>query len=162
MNLTQSQRPDLQKAFEAPTELGPVKAWSYSALKVFEECPYRTYISRVRRIQEPSSPAADRGSQIHQEAEDYVNGTLGEFPPSLKKFQSDFEELRQQFIDAKVELEGEWGFNTEVGWNHTRGHVSNLMHLCMKTKAALVSLITRPAKSSVMKSLTHNNVCCMQ
>lgn len=119
MELTQSKRPDLDKAFEVPQTLGPVKAWSYSALKVFEECPYRTYISRVRRVQEPSSPAADRGTQIHQEAEDYVNGTLGEFPQSLSKFRDDFEELRSLFADAKVELEGEWGFNIEwapVGW----------------------------------------------
>ena len=119
MELTSNNRPDEHKTFETPDELGLVKAWSYSALKVFEDCPYRTYISRVRRVKEPSSPAADRGTQIHQEAEDYVNGTLGDFQPSLKKFKDDFEELRQLFIDAKVELEGEWGFNTEwapVGW----------------------------------------------
>ena len=40
-------------------------------------------------------------------------------PTSLSKFRDDFEELRSLFADAKVELEGEWGFNTEwapVGW----------------------------------------------
>jgi hypothetical protein len=119
MDLTQSERPDIKKAFEVPTALGPVRAWSYSALKVFEDCPYRTYIQRVRRVQEPSSPAAARGTDIHNEAEGYVNGEIGDFPPSLEKFKSQFEELRQLYIDAKVELEGEWGFNLEwapVGW----------------------------------------------
>ena len=121
--LTQDARPDADKLFTDKAPLGPVTAWSYSALKVFEECPYRTFLSRVKRIPEPSSPAADRGSQIHQEAEDYVNGTLGEFPESLKKFKAEFEELRELFAEAKVELEGEWAFTEEwqpCGWVENR------------------------------------------
>ena len=50
---------------------------------------------------------------------DYVNGTAGEMAKELIKFKSEFEELRQGFIDAKVELEGEWGFDIDwktVGW----------------------------------------------
>lgn len=120
-NLTQDTRPDAASAaaFEKPEKLGQLSAWSYSALKVFEQCPYRSYIQKVKKIQEPSNPAADRGTAIHQEAEDYVNGTLGEFPESCKKFRSEFEELRDLFNDAKVELEGEWGFDLDwapVGW----------------------------------------------
>ena len=119
IKLTADTRPDTVVDFEKPEELGLVKAWSYSALKVYEECPYRTYISRVRKIKEPSGTAADRGTQIHQYAEDYVNGTAGEMAKELIKFKSEFEELRQGFIDAKVELEGEWGFDIDwktVGW----------------------------------------------
>ena len=61
----------------------------------------------------------DRGTEIHNYAEDYVNGTLAELPKELHKFTDDFEELRQLYTDAKVELEGEWGFDVEwapVGW----------------------------------------------
>lgn len=117
--LTQETRADIDNAFEKPVQLGQVPTWSYSALKVFEECPYRTYISRVKKIQEPSGAAAERGTMIHEEAEHYVEGTLGELPPTLAKFKSEFEELRALYIDAKVELEGEWGFNLDwapVGW----------------------------------------------
>ena len=119
MNLTQDTRPDIESLTAKPDKLGLTPQWSFSALKVFEECPYRTYISRVKRIAEPSSPAADRGSAIHQEAEDYVSGKLGEMPDSLKKFEDDFEQLRSLYADAKVELEGEWGFDLDwqpVGW----------------------------------------------
>lgn len=100
-------------------DLGLIPTWSYSALKVFEQCPHRIYLRKVKKIAEPSHPAADRGTAIHQEAEDYVNGTLGDFPDSCQKFKSQFEELRALFIDAKVELEGEWGFDLDwqpVGW----------------------------------------------
>ena len=99
--------------------LGDVRAWSYSSLKTFESCPYRLYIQKVKKISEPSSPAADRGTQIHQEAEDYVKAEIGDMPESLKKFKSEFEALRQGFADAKVELEGEWGFTLDwetTGW----------------------------------------------
>ena len=121
--LTQDTRPDAEKLTAAPAELGPIIAWSYSALKVFEECPYRSYIQRVKKVPEPSSPAADRGTQIHQEAEDYVKGELGELPDSLKKFKDDFEELRHLYAEAQVELEGEWGFTKEweiCGWMEGR------------------------------------------
>ena len=117
--MTQDERPDALKPLSKPTSFGPVVAWSYSALKVFEECPYRTYISRVKRIPEPSSPAADRGSQIHDEAEKYVDGRIEEFPDSLMKFEKQFAELRAGYLDGTVELEGEWGFTTDwkpTGW----------------------------------------------
>tara|TARA_R110002074_G_scaffold228372_1_gene400109 strand:- start:77 stop:826 length:750 start_codon:yes stop_codon:yes gene_type:complete len=119
IKLTADTRPDTVIDFEKPEKLGEVRAWSYSALKVYEECPYRTYISRVKGIKEPSGTAADRGTKIHQYAEDYVNGTAGEMAKELFKFKDQFEELRQGFIDAKVELEGEWGFDLDwktVGW----------------------------------------------
>lgn len=117
--LTQSSRPDSDDAFHKPSKFGPVSSWSYSALKTFEECPYRIYIQRIKKIPEPPSPAADRGTAIHKLAEQYIKGELGEFPPELVKFKDDFDELRALFIDAKVEVEGEWGFSIDweaVGW----------------------------------------------
>ena len=42
VQLTQDARPDGNKPMEKPTELGPLRAWSYSALKVYEDCPYRS------------------------------------------------------------------------------------------------------------------------
>ena len=115
--LTQQERPDADKLVVKPDQLGLTPTWSYSALKVFEECPYRTYINRVKKIAEPSSPAATRGSEIHEQAEDYVKGVLGEMPETLKKFEDDFEELRKLYADAKVELEGNWGF--DLNWQPT-------------------------------------------
>ena len=90
IKLTQDLRPDVVKPLEKPEQLGELKAWSYSALKVFEECPYRSYIQKVKKIPEPSNPAADRGTEIHQQAEDYVKGELGEFPSTLTKFKNEF------------------------------------------------------------------------
>ena len=88
--LVQDKRPDLINVIEteAPKELGLIPAWSYSALKTYETCAYRSYISKVKRIQEDFGPAAARGTDIHQQAKDYVRGDLKELPDTLKKFQS--------------------------------------------------------------------------
>ena len=102
IKLTQDTRPDDVVDFEKPEVLCDVRAWSYSALKVYEECAYRTYISRVKGVKEPSGPAADRGTQIHQYAEDYVNGTMGEMADELFKFKDEFEALRELYAQAKV------------------------------------------------------------
>ena len=113
--LVQDKRPDLDNviASDKPKELGLIPAWSYSSLKTYESCPYRIYIAKVKKVQEDYGPAAERGTQIHQQAEDYVKGELGELPDTLKKFTSQFESLREMYADAKVELEGEWGFTID-------------------------------------------------
>lgn len=119
--LTQDSRPDTDAVIqpETPEELGLIPAWSHSTLKTFESCAYRSYIAKVKRIQEDYGPAAKRGSIIHKEAEDYVRDKISDLPDSLKKFKSEFELLKQQFIEGNVELEGEWGFTIDwqpCGW----------------------------------------------
>ena len=115
VKLVQDKRPDLENvvAPDAPKELGLIPAWSHSTLKTFESCAYRSYIAKVKRIQEDFGPAAKRGSAIHKLAEDYVRGQLPEFPSDLKKFKSKYEELRKLFTATKVEVEGDWGFTID-------------------------------------------------
>ena len=113
--LTQDVRPDIDNIIDnsTPKELGLIPAWSHSTLKVFETCAYRSYIAKVKRISEDYGPAAKRGSEIHDQAERYVDGTLGEFPDTLSKFTTQFKDLKTMYDDGKVELEGEWGFTIE-------------------------------------------------
>tara|TARA_R110002012_G_scaffold21114_3_gene74268 strand:- start:818 stop:1567 length:750 start_codon:yes stop_codon:yes gene_type:complete len=117
--LTQDSRPDKESMLAPPVTLGEVASWSYSALKVFEECPYRTYLARVQKIPDPSGPAAERGTLIHEQAEDFVSGALTKFPTSLSKFNDEFDQLRTLYNEGSVELEGEWAFTTDwqiTGW----------------------------------------------
>jgi len=101
--------------------LGLIPTWSYSALKDYEKCPQRSFLKKIKGIAEPSGPAAQRGNEIHEEAEQYISGSLGELPKSLKKFEGSFKELRDLYIDAKVMVEEEWGFTQDWGicsWTH--------------------------------------------
>ena len=118
-NLTSPKRPDLISTVEVTEdlELGLVPAWSYSALKTFESCAYRTYISKVKRVLVDYGPAAERGTRKHDYSEPYVRHQTADLPDSLKKFQRQFKELRELFAEAKVETEGEWGFT--LNWEPT-------------------------------------------
>lgn len=90
---------------------GPVKSWSYSRLIDFETCPYRAELKYVNKIPEEKAEAAERGTQIHQLAEDYVSGKLPDFPLELIHFAEEFAKLKDKYKAGEVSLEGEWGFN---------------------------------------------------
>jgi hypothetical protein len=91
--------------------------WSFSRLAIFEQCAYRAKLQSIDKIPDNTpKTAADRGTLIHTEAENYVKGD-GPLHPSLAKFQTDFESLRRHYADGRVFLEGEWGFDSE--WNRT-------------------------------------------
>lgn len=121
-NLTSDERPGKPDIMETDVELGPVPAWSFSTLKNFSECKYRIYLNKVKKLQEPSGEAAERGTRIHNEAEDFVKGKLDVMPKDLQAYEEvfgDFKALKQSFNDGKVSLEGEWAFTIEwkkTGW----------------------------------------------
>lgn len=97
-----------------------LKSWSFSRLADFEECKHRAYLKYVAKVPEPERPlppgkkehANDRGTRIHQLAEDFVNGKLKNEspPPELSKFDAEFRHMRGLFSAGKVSLEGEWGY----------------------------------------------------
>ena len=97
METKETKRPDLISTVEVTEdlELGYIPAWSYSTLKTFEQCAYRSYIAKVKKIQEDYGPAAARGTVIHDEAERYVNGQVGALPHSLRKNAKEFRQLRE-------------------------------------------------------------------
>lgn len=96
----------------------PVKSWSYSKLKKFEKCAYAVYLSDVKKETKPV-PKDDapnvRGTKIHKEAEDYVQGIIDTLPASLKKFKDDFLQLKETFLEGTIKIEDEWPFDKD--WN---------------------------------------------
>jgi RecB family exonuclease len=90
----------------------PIKSWSYSRLLDFEQCPYRAFLKIVERLPDPSTPAADRGTQIHTAAENYVNGS-GDLVSEMNDFAAEFASLRDLYKEGKVSLEGEWALNKD-------------------------------------------------
>lgn len=110
-----------------------ITSWSYSRLLDFETCAFRAYLKHVERIPEPQRPLApgkteqanDRGTRIHQLAEDFVrNG--GKLPPELGRFEEEFTRLRELYGHGVVSLEGEWGLDTDwspTDWRKAWGRV---------------------------------------
>lgn len=120
-----------------------IKSWSFSRLTDFEECKFRAFLKYVKRVPEPERPlppgktehANDRGTRIHQLAEDFVSGKLkGETPPhELNKFMAEFLHMRNLYADGKVSLEGNWGYDRDwapTDWNKAwhRSKLDSIVH----------------------------------
>lgn len=58
-----------------------------------------------------------RGSDVHDEARDYIIGAADRFPPAFARFRRDVESLRRRYRDdpAQIAVEEEWGFTRS--WN---------------------------------------------
>ena len=99
--------------------LGKIPATSFSSLSNFEKCPYHLYLSKVEKCPDPSGPAAQRGTEIHDMAESYLRGDLEEMPKELGKFAELFETLRERFAEGHVHVEEDWAFTRDweaTGW----------------------------------------------
>lgn len=88
-------------------------SWSYSKLISFETCAFQYKLRYVDRLPESKSPAADRGTAIHLQAEHFVLGKLNKVPSTLMKFSDDFIALRARCKEGLVQGEEEWGFNRD-------------------------------------------------
>lgn len=93
----------------------PIKSWSYSRLLDFESCPQRARFKYIDKVPDIQGEAAERGTRIHQLAEDFVRGKIKKLPAELIKFSDEFSALRTRYIEKVVSLEGEWGFDKD--WN---------------------------------------------
>jgi hypothetical protein len=112
-----------------------ITTWSYSAYKEYCQCPFKSKLKRIDKLKEPGSPAMDRGTAIHQIAQDYVEGkrqTLHEGENNIGIFQKQFQMLK----DMKAVCELEWGFTRT--WKAT-GFFSKDVWLRVKTDATFKS-----------------------
>lgn len=106
-----------------------IQAWSPTLLQKYDECPYRAFLEKVKKIPEPERPPLpngqeypnDRGSRVHDEAENFVRGT-GPFGKEMVHFVDNFEALRDWYAKrpSDFEMEQLWCFDwdwTPVAWN---------------------------------------------
>lgn len=94
-----------------------INSVSYSKLVDFEQCPRRAKMKHIDKVAEEKAPAAERGTEIHQKAEDFVRGLIQDIPPELLKFETEFNILQREFPKGNISLEGEWGFDKD--WHPT-------------------------------------------
>lgn len=100
--------------------LGPIPTWSMSRLFDFEECPYKVYLSKVEKMPDPSGPAAERGTMIHEHIENYINGNHSDVIKEMHGFQKLIDQLRDGYNAGEVQLEGDWAVTrywTPAEWN---------------------------------------------
>lgn len=100
-----------------PTVKQPqLTSFSYSRWADYKQCPLRAKLKHLDKIKEPGNKAMDRGTAIHQLAEDYVLRRLKRLPAELKLFAEEFKFLRS----IKAPAEEQWTFDKKWGaveWN---------------------------------------------
>lgn len=98
-----------------------INSWSHSRIVDFEKCKFSAYLKYDQRIPEPPRPlppgktehANDRGTRIHEDAENFVRGTLSTLPYEARHFSHEFEALKKLYDLGMVSLEGEWGYDQD-------------------------------------------------
>lgn len=90
-----------------------IPSWSVSRWQVFEQCKHRAKMQWLLKVPDlQPRPAADRGTAIHQEAEDYVRGKAT-LTQNLRHFAPDLAALARHFTEGHVVCEEEWGFDDQ-------------------------------------------------
>jgi len=99
-----------------------ISAASYSRYNIFSQCRMRAKLAFIDRIPEPDRGpppkgkkewANDRGSRIHDEAEQYVKGELDVLPIECKDFKHELNKLRSLYERGMVITEETWYFDKD-------------------------------------------------
>lgn len=90
-----------------------INSWSFSTLKIFEQCPMRAKLKIIDRIPEPKNERSQRGIEVHHAAEAFVQGKLPVLAPELLDFKDEFNSLRNLYSSGKVTIEQEWAHTSD-------------------------------------------------
>lgn len=91
--------------------------WSFSGLKGFEQCQWRTKLHKVDGITQESGEAANRGTYFHEQIEDWVRGATQDLPhdarSKMEAFYDQLAELKVAFDAGHATLEEKWGIRKD-------------------------------------------------
>lgn len=90
---------------------GAIKAWSFSTLDVYNKCPYRSYLHKVKKYVQEQAEAAGRGERVHGQFEDYIQCKTDMPTNDMRHKLDEANHLRAAFQEGRVEIEENWGFD---------------------------------------------------
>ena len=144
-----------KKADMTTVEDGPLKAWSFSGLKSFEECPLRRYLEKVGGHRQESGPAATRGSEYHDLIEKYIKGEIDALPKMKDEIKAYIEVLRKDYDGGQIHLEENWcvdkQWNTVEFGNHWGLFIIDCFIMESATSALIVDWKTGRSRNNEMK-----------
>ena len=97
-----------------------ITSWSISRFKDYDSCPLKAKLKHIDKMKEPSSPAMERGTEIHTLAEHYIKGIIRTVPAALVAFSDYFKDRRKQFAKDPdtIHVEQSWAYRND--WSITR------------------------------------------
>jgi hypothetical protein len=100
----------------------PVKAWSLSALQLYEKCPRSYKAAKIDKITSTKkSPAMERGIAVHAKGEQFLKGNIPSVPKEYASFRKEMLNLRKHGAESekKVGITKDWritGFFDKDVW----------------------------------------------
>lgn len=91
-----------------------LKTWSYSRWSTYDKCPAQYYYQSIKRLPRETSPALERGKDIHAKAERFVMGEIRGIPNELANFYNEFNALKrffkkgEGFTEIDLSLDSSW------------------------------------------------------
>lgn len=86
-----------------------LKAWSFSAWQQYDSCPAKFAYQRRDRLPAPSSPAMERGTDVHRKGEFYLKGKIRGVPREYSAFSTEMRGLKA----AGAFAEEMWAVNAD-------------------------------------------------
>lgn len=99
--------------------MGLIKSWSFSTWMTYEECPAKLKFKKIDRLPEPSSPALEYGTQMHQLCEDYLRGVKRTIPKAVSKIADVLKDLkkRKAIPEAEFTFRQDWSSTHWKDWS---------------------------------------------
>lgn len=96
-----------------------ITSWSWSRFSTWRDCPAKAKFKFIDRLEEPSGPAAERGTKLHKSAENYLKGTE-RLPADFKQIAVDMQRLKKSKADPEgsITLTKTWQMTTWNDWGN--------------------------------------------
>jgi hypothetical protein len=106
----------------APSTKKKFTSWSYSRFSDYAKCALYAYLKHIEKVPEPKGPALTRGSEIDELCTKYASGEIGDCPPELARFKSDFDALRKVrrrlYLQQEIAFTKDWEETDWKDWDH--------------------------------------------
>jgi hypothetical protein len=89
-----------------------MRPWSYSRLSTWETCPAQYRYSYIEKLPgfRPESPAANRGTLLHEKADLYLKGEIKIYPPEFQRVATHLMSLKAKkaLSEEKLAAREDW------------------------------------------------------
>lgn len=96
-----------------PLEPTRITAWSMSRLGDYETCARKAYFKYVKKLKDKGSPQAQRGIELHKQAEQFVKGEDPEIHFELRRVAKYLNKFKAMYAEGKVRAETQLAFTKE-------------------------------------------------
>lgn len=81
-----------------------ITAWSYSRWDTYVECARKAYYKYIAKLPDPPSPAAERGTALHLNAQHFVEGVTTQLDPAWSRHAAFLRAVRKKQPSCELEL----------------------------------------------------------